>query len=121
MSYQKIQAKLQDGDPVTVEYDYGDNLQEAVEKFGEDIVYQCYKASLVIDLQGFMRSLLRRKPEKGGPATEEEIRTLVAEWTPSRTGTRVTRPPMERLEALLGRLSKEELAEVLAKHGVEPS
>jgi hypothetical protein len=110
MSLQKVTAKLKDGDPITVQYDYGDNLDEAKSKFGEEAVYNRYRASMVIDLQGYIRSMLRKDP----PATEDEIHAAVAEWDP-KTRSTVRRSPAERIHELMARLTEDEKADILAQ------
>lgn len=109
MSLQEISAKLKDGEAVSTQYDYGDSLAESVDKFGEEAVYSRFRAAIVIDLQGFIRSMLRKEP----PATEAEIVTAVAEWKP---GTKAKgRTPAERIQELMARLNDDEKADLLSQ------
>ena len=43
---------------VVVQYDFGDNLAEAVAKFGEEIVFTNARRNMVIGLQGVIRRLI---------------------------------------------------------------
>lgn len=108
MSNMKIEAKLTDSEPVSVEYDFGDTLAEAVEKFGEEVVFTRYKAAAVIDLQALMRNMIRAQK------SEDEIREAVSEWKP---GVRQLKGKSkeERARELLGKLSAEERAAILAE------
>ena len=109
MSLQAVSAKLKDGDPVETKYDYGDNLKEAVDKFGEEAVYNRFRAAIVIDLQGYIRSMLRKEP----PSSEAEIVTAVAEWQP---GVKAKgRTPAERIQELMARLSDDEKSDLLSQ------
>jgi len=82
MTAQKVTAKIQkpaegvSGDPVTIEYDFGDNLKEMCDKFGEDVVYNRAKASFTIDLQAAIRRHIQagKKPK--------EIQAALANWKP---------------------------------------
>lgn len=69
------------------EYDFGDDLKSAVEKFGEVLVFDAYLSAVTIQLQNFMRSSL----VKG--KTPEEIKALVAGWKPG-TVVRVQVDPL---------------------------
>ena len=76
---QAITAKKKIGDEersATITYDFGDDLKEMTEKFGEQVVYTNAKGSMVITAQSGMRRLL----EKGTP--ESEIQAKMAMWRP---------------------------------------
>jgi hypothetical protein len=61
-----------------VSYDFGDSLEEAVAKFGAEVVYSNFKQSAVISLQGNVRRYLDK-----GELTDEQIVGKVAEWKPA--------------------------------------
>lgn len=110
MSLMKIEAKLQGGEPVTAEYDVGDTLAEAVEKFGEDRVYSRYRAAIIIDIQAYMRGLLKQTdPGLNG----EQIATLVGQWQPGVKARGKT--GVEKASEIWARLSEEERAAFLAE------
>jgi len=78
-----------DGRTVTVSYNFGNNLEEMADLFGEEIVFSNAKANMVIGLQSRIRSLI--KAEK----SDEEIQAEVGAWKPgikvSRTGDPVAK------------------------------
>lgn len=107
MTKQVVEAKLANQEEtVAAEYDFGDNLAEAVELYGEEVVFSRYKSAAVIDLQSFMRGLIRQEK------TPEDIATAVAEWKP---GVRKAagKSKEEKARELLGGLSAEERAAIL--------
>lgn len=101
----KVSAKRKDGPSVEVEYDFGDNLKAMVEKFGEDIIFQHAKGSLVVALQGWLRSLLDREK------TPADIQKEVKDWKPGQR--RQGKTPKEKATEALAALSPEERAAVL--------
>lgn len=103
MSNADISAKLgtEDDSPgATVQYDFGDNLAEAVERFGEDVVYSRFKAAAVVDLQ----ALIRRHLDGETPKSESEIQALVSEWKPG-VSSRKRRSTKEKAEELIASMS----------------
>ena len=108
MTTKKIEAKLIDGEPVSVDYDFGDTLAEAVSKFGEEAVFTRYMAAAVIDLQAYMRNMIRAEK------TEDDIRNEVAAWIP---GARQSKGKSreERAREIWGKLSAGERAAILAE------
>ena len=93
--------------PVTVEYEFGESLNELVEKYGEDVVFSRVKAALTIDLQ----SLIRRGISAS--KSQEEIQTMVAEWKPGvRSGVR--KSPEAKIKDLLESIPEDQRAELLA-------
>lgn len=55
-------------------YDFGDNIQESITLFGEDIVHKMFLNAAKISAQSIMRRML-----KAG-RTQEEIQRDMAEW-----------------------------------------
>lgn len=96
------------GEKVTgsVEYDFGANLDEAVEVFGADIVYAQFKQNATIALQGIMRRAIQSG--KSG----DELQAAVAEWKPG-VRTRTGKSPADKIKTLLAGKSPEEIAEIL--------
>lgn len=81
---------------VTIVTDLGENLADAVAKFGEDVVFSNFCQSAVITAQAAMR----RGLEKG--KTNEEIVGYMAGWKP---GVQLQRQ-VDPLGALLSRVDK---------------
>jgi len=110
MSLEEVKAKTSDMEEhVLAQFDFGDGLDEAIEKFGEDVVFARYKASAVIDLQSAMRGWIKQKKPN------EEIAKLASEWKP---GTRQSRGKTkeEKARDALGRLSDVERAALLEEY-----
>lgn len=81
----KVKAPKAGGREYVGSYDFGDNLDEAKEKFGEKLVYLSYLRSQVIKLQTYIRNLL----EAG--TSDEEITQFIAAWQPSAQRVGVSR------------------------------
>lgn len=98
--------------PCEVAYDFGGNVEEMIELFGDQVVYANARAQMVIGLQAMMRRAMM--PDKEGKTkTDDEISAMAKEWTPGdRTVTRKT--AVEKAKDLLGGMSPEEKAELLA-------
>lgn len=66
-----------DGNPVSIsiEYDFGDNLASAVEKYGESVVFDLYKAAASIKVQNVARSALlnNKTPEEAVKLAEKYV------------------------------------------------
>lgn len=119
MSAVEITAQLgkeDDSPAATVTYDFGDNLDEAVEKFSSEVVYSRFKSAATIDLQALIRRHLGAKDENGNPApkSQEEIQALVNQWSPG-AQTRTRKTDKQKAEELLTKLPPAQLAELLAQ------
>lgn len=97
-------------EPVTVEYDFGDNLADMTSKFGEDVIQSRARASLVIDLQ----SAIRRHINAG--KSDDEITAAVAAWVPGVKAA--AKSPADKLKALLDGKSDEEKLKILQEAGI---
>ncbi len=70
-----------------IEYDFGTNLESAVELYGEAVVFSRYVSSGTIALQNVIRTAGRKSElpsDKGGTLTElstEELQTIASAWT----------------------------------------
>ena len=89
-------------------YDFGENLEAAVEKFGADVVFKGFVAESVIALQGIVRDAL----VKG--KTEDEIKTIMANWKPGATRAR-TSDPIAAITSKFAKMSQEEKIAFLQK------
>lgn len=104
---------------IKVFYDFGDNLEEAVELFGEDVVFSRFKAAAVIDLQALLRrhgsagEPTKENPNGRAPKTDDEIAKIVSEWKPGLV-TRVRKSPKDKALELLQSLSAEDRDALLA-------
>jgi hypothetical protein len=83
-----ITAKLSESDrSVTVSYDFGEDLDAAVELFGGDAVHKGFIAQSVVAAQSVIRNGLKAEN------TDKEIQTKMNSWKP---GTR--KPAMTKAQ-----------------------
>lgn len=89
-------------------YDFGDTLEVARKKFGDEIIFSNFKANAKITAQAAIRRMLEDKK------TPEEIAAKMKDWKPGVALERVIDP----VSALLGRwdsYSDEEKSAILKK------
>lgn len=118
----EVSAKRSGNDhQVTVPYDFGDNLQEAVELFGDDVVFSKFKAAAIVDFQGVLRRGMFDEEGEGDdktliPVDSETLasRETISGWKPGVT-TRVSKSPKEKALAALKGMSPEDIAAMLAE------
>ena len=116
MTAQKVTAKLKNPpegvspNPVTIEYDFGDNLRELVAKFGEEVVYNRAKAAFIIDLQ----AAIRRHIQAG--KKQKEIQKELANWKPGMK--QPGKSPAQKLKELLAGKSDAEKKAILKEIGI---
>ena len=110
MGLEEVKAQVKSGDRAnevfSVKYDVPANTEEAIQRFGEEVVYGRFRGSLVIDLQSFMR----RQIEKDN-ADDATVQAAVDSWAP---GVRAAgKTPQEKIGSLLAKLTAEERRELL--------
>lgn len=94
---------------VSVYYDFGDNLDEAVEKFGHDAVFAQFKQQSTIGLQ----AILRRHGADAN-TSDEQLQEIADQWKPGEK--RATRKsPAEKIRDMLAGKSPEEVQEILSQ------
>lgn len=111
MANESISAKLseqKDDEAVAVNYDFGDSLEDAVERFGEEVVYSRFKAAAVVDLQALIRRGIKAKKDA------KQIQADADEWKPG--VKRVSRKSSEdRIKESFSKMSAEDRAALLAQ------
>lgn len=85
----------------SVEYDFGDNLDEMVDKFGEDVVFSNAKGAMVISLQSIMRTSISKNESAADCAKK------AAEWKPKTAAPKKSK--VERGLELTAGMSKDDL------------
>jgi len=98
----------------TVEFDFGDNLAEASELFGDDVVFSRFVAAATVDVQALIRRHLSSEDKDGNSTakSEEEIQSLVAEYKPG-TSTRKRVSASEKAQRAIDNLTEAEKAALL--------
>lgn len=100
----QISAKTEDGKSVTVDFDFGNTLQEKVDKFGEDVVDGHIQRAFTLSLQSWLRGQLR------AGKSAEDIQKEVQDWKPG--ARRAAKTPLQKAMEELEKMSPEERAEV---------
>jgi hypothetical protein len=111
-----ITTKLADNsrEPITVAYNFGDNLADSVSIFGEEVVNTRWVAAGTVDFQGAVRTLMRAKDEEGNfKHTDKDIIKAMNEWKPGIK--KPAKSAKEKALELLAGLSEEEQQEILEK------
>lgn len=93
---------------ITVEFDFGTNLADAIAKFGEAVVYNNYLASGKVSAQAFSRTLAQAVDKEGIIVnSDEDIQQKMDEWkVPDKTGRKADKSA--KLLALWASLSEED-------------
>lgn len=99
----------QDG---SIQYDLGNSLEDAVEKYGADVVYSNFKASARINLQALIRTKL-----KSGVAPEF-LQSFFDSYTLGVAAERTVVNPADAVKAAFATWSPEKQREYLRSLGV---
>lgn len=94
---------------ISIDFDFGETLAEAVEMFGEEAVYNGFVADAKVGLQAYVRARLGKTEEEY--MTDEQIIEEAATYKPGQR--KQAADPMAKLQALLGKLSPEQRAALL--------
>ncbi len=109
-------AKI-DGDEraVSVEFDFGSDLDAAVEAFGEVVVFNNFVASAKVSLQGYIRALGASVDDDGEQVNDDTaIQAKVDAWkVPDKTGRKADKGA--KIAALMESLSPEDREAILAQ------
>jgi len=97
-----------DSRKITVEYNLGDSLDEAVESFGGDVVFSNFKAHASVSIQARIRSLAKQGK------TDKEIQEDFKAWKLG-VASRVRKSPVEKIADAYEKMSPEEQAAFIEK------
>ena len=92
---------------VTLEFNFGKDLQEAVKLYGESVVYEYYVGEAKIIFQNAVRQLI------AAGKTQAEIAEKMKTWKPGVKAVR-GKSPLEKVTGLLAKLTPEQKAAVKA-------
>lgn len=101
-----------------LDYDFGTDLDNAVEKFGADVVFSGFVADGKVAVQSLARRLMRSMIQDGEsqrPYTDAEITAKVAEYKLGIRTDRGAADPLAKLEKTIGKMTDAQKAEFLAK------
>lgn len=100
---------VEGGTSAVVEYDFGKDLQEAITKFGEETVFNLYKAKAVIVVQDIIRRLLV------SGSSQEDVTAFFDDYELNVSSGRQRKDPRLAAQEALKRLTPEQRAELLAQ------
>ncbi|MBV6504774.1 MAG: hypothetical protein ILNGONEN_00327 [Syntrophorhabdaceae bacterium] len=103
--------KGSDGKPISIEieYDFGDDLADAIKKYGEAAVFDLYKAAASIRVQNVARSALLN-----GKAPEEAV-ALAENYVLGTSFSKGPRDPVRTAVSAVSKMSPEEEKEFILK------
>ncbi len=112
MALAQVEAKTtkgtRAGQVFTVNYDIPETLDEAKERFGEEVVYSNFRQSMTISLQSVMRGAIQ-----ADNATPESVQEAADKWQPG--VKRQGKSKAEKISDLFADLSDEERQELLSQ------
>ena len=100
---------------LTIDYDFGASLEEAVEKFGADVVFSGFVADCKVSVQAAARAMMKKNKEDNSSYSDEEILARVAEFKPGVKSDRGNADPFAKIEKVVGKLTDAQKQEMLAK------
>lgn len=86
---------------ITVNYDFGNTLEEMTKKFGAEVVFSHALDNMVIGLQANIRGKLEKDGEDR--MSDQAIRAAIASWKP---GQRKQADPKKKAEAIKATFAK---------------
>ena len=97
-----------EGRGITLEFNYGENLEEMTGLFAEQAIYNAAKGQFRVAFQAMVRAAL----ENG--KTDEEIEAAASGWEPPTEG-RTKQSPLEKAAKMFDKMNPEDQAAFLAK------
>ena len=93
---------------IAVTYNFGASLDEAIEKFGAEVVFSGFRRTSVITAQGLMRRLAKTGK------SDAEIQAAIFNWKPGVQAERIS-DPVARLKSMFSSMSAEERQKIMAE------
>jgi len=109
-AYGRLEAYRETGVPFKVEFDYGKNLAEMIEKFGEEVVFQKARMAMSLDVGSRCRAWMEqfllegKSPKEAQIAVQENLNA----WRPGVVTRTKKEVKPEKVKSLIGRLSPEQ-------------
>ena len=106
MANEKVKASIQKtGQDCEVEYDFGNDLDNAIELFGKETVFGYFKGQATVRLQAGLRSAMERGID---PAA------FARGWKPGVTAPSIAADPFSAAVSAYARMTDEEKANFLS-------
>lgn len=96
---------------VSIDYDFGKTVKDAVEKFGEEVVYSHFLSSSVIALQSRMRASMAPDVEAGKDPDDKKVHAALKSWKLGIRQPGVSK--LEKAKKFVGGMSADEKAALL--------
>ena len=109
-------CKNEEGDGVTLEYDWGATLEEMIDKYGAEAVHYHACASVTRSQRNKLYSLLTAGDE---PSTPDEARAEMENWVPKATAGRSKKTPTDKALAAFGEMSADQRKAFIEQMKVE--
>lgn len=113
----KISARIGTGEKaspsVSVEYDFGANLEAAVAKFGEKVVFTHFLSSATVTLQSRMRAAMKDDVAAGKAPDSKKVNEALKGWKLGEKAPGVDK--VEKATTFVAKMSAEERAALLKK------
>lgn len=106
-------SQAEDARDLSVNFDFGGNLDAMVELFGAETVFQNAFAQMKIGIQAYLRRLAQ-PDEDGNVKTDEEIQALANKWVPGKKLLQ-RKSKLDKATELLDALTDDQKAALLAK------
>lgn len=109
-------AVLNEGNPVWVDvaaqYDFGENLNDAADKFGADVVFSQFVSAATVKIQALMRD------KKKAGQTDEQIQEFLNTYKIGMVVERTVVNPLEAFKAAFKLMSPEQQRQQLIDLGI---
>lgn len=109
----EIEAKIgKEGTPQKISLDMGETLAELTEQYGEDVIFNHARSSIVVAAQGKMRNLMDEERD-GGPLVGDALQNEMNKWKP---GIRKPgKPASEKVKEAFAKMDPELRKQLLAE------
>lgn len=106
----KVKHK-ESGETLNVSYDFGATLQEAIDRYGEDVVFENFIVRAKTALRNFLDKGMNRSDDANW--TPEEARGKVSDWVLKRPSERAAKDPVQALLSKVGEMGADELTKLI--------
>lgn len=114
MTAETVSAKhTASGRVAKVNYDFGDNLEQMVERFGKEVVHSNAKQAIRISLQSRLRSAMDVAEGEKEPS-DKDLQANADSWKPG-VASATRKSPVEKAKESVSKLSPEERKALLAE------
>jgi hypothetical protein len=100
---------------ITGSFEFGANAEDAISKFGAEVVYDGFVDACTVRIQAGARRMLEAKNEDGTQKySDQDVLDYNSGYEPGVRTARASADPVAKAKAILEKLSPEQLAELKA-------